>query len=626
MSTAHQLSPIVIETKRSMLLPPNPNNIRIRNCTGIVLILVSQWVASLFVCCNPIHEHDNHVCNDDCNNSIAAAEGVQQQQCISQLEEDIFDQKSDEQYEELAAVLKHHYDEYSESKVTSDNHSYNHINLSPKVDSSLVRSQAYKSNNTRLSLNVQNLTRVIRVNLHENSVTAQARCTYDNLVKETMKYHVIPVVVPEFKSITVGGAIVGGALESTSYMYGQVSDTVLSMQVLLANGTRTTVTPHTHPDLFHGIPGSYGSLVVVLEATLRVRPIASSVVTLRATTYSSIQDGINELLDLVVVSVDESMHQNPDPKFVDAIQYPSGEFVIITADFLYPPAITSPFISTETTRSKWFYEVIYDLLPRQSNLKVVEPLPPVVINMPIYDYLFRYERGAFWMGRPLQFSWTAIWKNPLLIVPFIVSWHRTRFVFGKFFTATILYRLLHQLDSDAVAEKFMIQDAYLPSENVTQFIQYIRHNIPLSVPIWVCPVKRPQATQPLSPSGNFDSHTVENNFAQMMLINVGLWGRVSDRNAIQYMKQIEDRMISLGGRKMLYSISGASQMSAETLYTYHINGTAYHELREKYSANGIFTPLHEKLQLVSDEKLLSGSTPHHSNHHGWKYWLSRYLL
>ena len=157
-------------------------------------------------------------------------------------------------------------------------------------------------------------------------------------------------------------------------------------------------------------------------------------------------------------------------------------------------------------------------------------------RMPIYDYLFRYERGAFWMGRPTQFSWSTVMKNPMLIGPFFMSWKYTRFLFGQYFTATILYRLLHAIDGNAVAEKFLIQDAYIPAQNTTKFVQYVRQHIPITVPLWLCPVRRPSRTQPLSPSGKFnDSHRI---ISDNTLINVGVWGRVSDNNGIQYMKQL----------------------------------------------------------------------------------------
>jgi Delta24-sterol reductase len=531
----------------------------------------------------------------------------------------------DEQYEKLAAVVKVHYHEFWSNQSHAETHQHQRIgnvNLSPKVDSSLVRSQQYK-NQTKLSLNVHNLTRVVTVNLSEFTVTVQARCTFDALVKETLQYDAIPLVVPEFKSITVGGAIVGGALESSSYLYGQVSDTVVSMQVLLANGTGVTLTPDM--ELYHALPGSYGSLAVVLEATLRIRRIPpASFVVLEATIYRSLQEGMEALLQLVCSSESTSQPQER-PSFIDAIHYPSGEYVVFAGNFSNPSIDENivTIIRTEDPGSKWFYEAMYDHARLQNTSSSRLP-QQFTVYMPIYDYLFRYERGAFWMGRPLEFSWKAVCNNPMLLAPFFVSWHRTRRLFGRIFTATTLYRVLHQQDGHAVAEKFLIQDAYLPTENVTRFVEWIRQTMPLTVPIWLCPVKRPSAAQPLSPSGrNF--YPTQADSSSDMLINVGVWGRVSDGKGIEHMQALEAAMLRLGGRKMLYSITAASQMTAQTLYEHHVDGAAYQELRNKYGAQGIFTPLHEKFQLSFD---VDGShaTDFRPPPRGWKYSLSRYLL
>jgi hypothetical protein len=100
-----------------------------------------------------------------------------------------------------------------------------------------------------------------------------------------------------------------------------------------------------------------------------------------------------------------------------------------------------------------------------------------------------------------------------------------------------------------------------------------------------------------------------------------------DNKGIQYMQQMEDIMLRYNGRKMLYSITSASQMSSETLYEYHINGTEYHLLREQYETQSILSPIHEKLQLLSKDEII-----YQQQHpikkpfkQQWKYWLSRYL-
>lgn len=47
-----------------------------------------------------------------------------------------------------------------------------------------------------------------------------AMVTMEELVKCTLRYKLIPKVVADFRCISVGGAISGASLESTSHKYG----------------------------------------------------------------------------------------------------------------------------------------------------------------------------------------------------------------------------------------------------------------------------------------------------------------------------------------------------------------------------------------------------------------------
>ena len=55
----------------------------------------------------------------------------------------------------------------------------------------------------------------------------------------------MPAVVPQLKTITLGGAVAGVGIESSSYRHGLVHDTVLELDVLLGDGRVVTCTPTT---------------------------------------------------------------------------------------------------------------------------------------------------------------------------------------------------------------------------------------------------------------------------------------------------------------------------------------------------------------------------------------------
>ncbi|ENI08504.1 hypothetical protein COCC4DRAFT_37225, partial [Bipolaris maydis ATCC 48331] len=72
---------------------------------------------------------------------------------------------------------------------------------------------------------------------HTKTALIEPNVPMDVLVQETMKAGLLPPVVMEFPGITVGGGFVGTAGESSSFKYGFFDRTVLSAEVVLADGT-----------------------------------------------------------------------------------------------------------------------------------------------------------------------------------------------------------------------------------------------------------------------------------------------------------------------------------------------------------------------------------------------------
>eukprot|EP01035_Chromulina_nebulosa_P017056 gene17056-22567_t len=84
--------------------------------------------------------------------------------------------------------------------------------------------------------------------------------SFEDLVDYLLPYGYIPAVVPEFKGITVGGSLQGLAAESTSFKYGYVHDAISSYEVIIGNGDVITCSEYINSDLYHSLPGSFGSL------------------------------------------------------------------------------------------------------------------------------------------------------------------------------------------------------------------------------------------------------------------------------------------------------------------------------------------------------------------------------
>ena len=92
---------------------------------------------------------------------------------------------------------------------------------------------------------------VLGIDRAAGTVDVEGLTTYEALVAATLPHGVMPAVVPQLKTITVGGAAAGVAIEATSYRAGLVHHTMRELEVLLPGGDIVLCTPgNEHADLF----------------------------------------------------------------------------------------------------------------------------------------------------------------------------------------------------------------------------------------------------------------------------------------------------------------------------------------------------------------------------------------
>ncbi|MDT0488794.1 FAD-binding protein, partial [Streptomyces doebereineriae] len=76
-------------------------------------------------------------------------------------------------------------------------------------------------------LDVSGLTDVIAVDAEARTADVAGMCTYEHLVAATLPHGLAPLVVPQLKTITLGGAVTGLGIESTSFRNGLPHESVL---------------------------------------------------------------------------------------------------------------------------------------------------------------------------------------------------------------------------------------------------------------------------------------------------------------------------------------------------------------------------------------------------------------
>src|ERR1700733_8016437 len=124
-------------------------------------------------------------------------------------------------------------------------------------------------------LDVSGLTNVISVDPAARTADVAGMTTYEDLVAATLPYGLAPLVVPQLKTITLGGAVTGLGIESTSFRNGLPHESVLEIDVLTGAGDIVTATPTgEYADLFRGFPNSYGTLGYSTRLRIELEPVA----------------------------------------------------------------------------------------------------------------------------------------------------------------------------------------------------------------------------------------------------------------------------------------------------------------------------------------------------------------
>ncbi len=227
-------------------------------------------------------------------------------------------------------------------------------------------------------VDISHLNKVLLVNTKKRYVLVQPNVSMDKLVKETLKFGLIPPVIMEFPGITVGGGVNGAALESSSFRYGQFNDSAIEYEIILGNGEIIYSNTKKHKELFYGISGAYGSIGLISMIKLRLIKV-KKYVKLDYKTTTSYEETLKDL---------NTFCKRRDINYLEGIVYSPTKAIIISGKFVDKKRGDN--IKTfSKSNDEWFYRYVENTVANSQKSNDC---------IPLYEFLFRYNRGAFWMG------------------------------------------------------------------------------------------------------------------------------------------------------------------------------------------------------------------------------------
>jgi FAD/FMN-containing dehydrogenase len=413
-----------------------------------------------------------------------------------------------------------------------------------KASSNLFRDRAA---GPRARLDLRGFDHVLGAHAQESWVDVEGMTPYDALVAWCLQRGVMPAVVPQLRSITVGGALAGIGIGATSFRHGLVHHTVRELEVLTPAGELVLCTPdNEHSDLFFGFPNSYGALGYALRVRLAAVPVRPYV----HVHHLHLSEG-----EVFLAAMRAACAGHAD--FVDGVVFGAREYVLTTGRFVQ--------------RAPWRSDYTYEKIYWQSVRDRIEDY------LSAADYLWRWDTDWFWCSQ--QFGGQHRFVRRLLGRKRLNS--RT---YTKWMRLNARWGVTQRLAAwRGLYRESVIQDVDIPMRNAVEFLGFLQREIGI-LPIWVCPVRgdppgQPFALYPLDQAG--------------LYVNFGFWDVLQTpepHEPAHFNRLVEAEVRRLGGIKSLYSDSFFTPEEFGAAY----GGETYRALKQRYDPQGRAPELYEK--------------------------------
>ncbi|MET0724917.1 MAG: FAD-binding oxidoreductase [Leifsonia sp.] len=402
-------------------------------------------------------------------------------------------------------------------------------------------------------LDTSGLTGVIAIDPDARTADVAGMCTYEDLVAATLPHGLAPLVVPQLKTITLGGAVTGLGIESTSFRSGLPHESVLELDILTGAGEVLTASPGENADLYRAFPNSYGTLGYAVRLRIELEPVRPFVA-LQHVRFHSLADLVAEMDRIIETGHFDGVRVD----YLDGVVFSADEGYLCVGTQTDAPGLLSDY-----TGQRIYYRSI------QHGHGVEDD------RLTIHDYLWRWDTDWFWCSEAFgaqQPFIRRLWPRRLRRSSSYATLMRLerRFSIGD---------RLEGLHGRPPRER-VIQDVEVPIERCTEFLDWFLSNVPIE-PIWLCPLRlRSDDGWPLYPLRPNRTY-----------VNVGFWSTVPiGATEGETNRRIERKVSDLDGHKSLYSDSFYSPEEFDELY----GGEAYRAVKQRYDPDSRLLDLYAK--------------------------------
>ncbi|HSD29606.1 MAG TPA: FAD-binding oxidoreductase [Vicinamibacteria bacterium] len=341
-------------------------------------------------------------------------------------------------------------------------------------------------------LDIRDLNAILAIDPVRRIGVAESGVTFVDLVAATLRHGLVPAVVPELKTITIGGAVSGCSIESMSFRVGGFHDTCFEYEVVTGTGEVLTCGPDDL--LFHMMHGSFGTLGVLTRLAFRLVP-AKRFVHVTYEKHARLEDYLAAI---------GRRRNEPDVDFLDGIIHSPEAYVLNVGRF----ADAAPY----THRYDWTRVYWKSTGSRREDY----------LETP--GYFFRYDNGV-----------TNVYPRSAI----------GRLLFGRLLHSSQVLRLAQKLPCLLDDERPTVTlDVFVPVSRVPDFLAWHEREVG-HYPLWCVPYRRVRDYEWIAPAL---FHGLDDD----LFLDLAIYGMKQPQGKNVH-RMIEDKLLELGGIKSLIS-------------------------------------------------------------------------